>query len=102
LRAPRWARRSSRSTDRRPVHEKGLVPTRPFLFEDPPLPSLTAQRVPLLAGLLIAACAVLVYLPGLPGGFIFDDIHNIADNRLLFDVVNDIEPWTRLLDSAFG
>ena len=52
-----------------------------------------------LAGLALVALVALVYLPGLGGGFAFDDYHTIVDNPSL-----DIQTvrWDTLLDAAMS
>ena len=52
-----------------------------------------------LAGLLLIGLVGLVYLPGLGGGFAFDDYHTIVDNPTL-----DIQTlsWDGLLDAAMS
>ncbi len=37
----------------------------------------------LLAGLVVALLAGLLFIPGLPGDFLFDDIPNIVNNRVI-------------------
>ena len=52
-----------------------------------------------LAGLVLIGLVGLVYLPGLGGGFAFDDYHTIVDNPSL-----DIQTlsWDALLDAAMS
>ncbi|GAB3729355.1 hypothetical protein GCM10028862_07700 [Luteimonas pelagia] len=52
---------------------------RPFFFPtDPmPLPESASRRLPLAAFAVLLALAWLAYLPGLSGGFLFDDLINL-------------------------
>lgn len=56
-------------------------------------------RHTVLTGLMLVVLVVLVYLPGLAGGFAFDDYHTIVDNPTL-----DIHTpsWAALLDAAMS
>lgn len=57
------------------------------------------NRQAILPGLMLVVLVVLVYLPGLRGGFAFDDYHTIVDNPRL-----DIQTlsWDALLDATMS
>ena len=57
------------------------------------------NRQAILPGLMLVVLVALVYLPGLRGGFAFDDYHTIVDNPRL-----DIQSlsWDALLDAAMS
>jgi hypothetical protein len=59
-----------------------------------------ANRLLSLIGLaLLALCTVIVYHPGIGGGFVFDDLPNIVDNRELH--VSRME-WGQWITAAFS
>ncbi len=57
------------------------------------------QRWFLLSASLCAALACLMFLPGLPGGFVFDDGFNIVENREIR--LQSLEP-AAVMDAAFS
>lgn len=54
----------------------------------------------LLASLLVAVVASLLFAPGLPGDFVFDDFHNIVNNRAVHLTHLNVEALSRVLADA--
>ena len=66
------------------------------MVDDNRVPSLEqVKHMPLargrffLIGLIVSVLAALAFIPGLPGGFIFDDVPNIENNAAI-----RMERWT--------
>jgi hypothetical protein len=53
-----------------------------------------------LLGLLVAITAAALFLPGLPGEFVFDDFHNIVNNRALHLTRLDADALAQVLATA--
>lgn len=54
----------------------------------------------LLASLLVAILAGLLFLPGLPGEFVFDDFHNIVNNQAVHLTQLDADSLARVLATS--
>ena len=57
------------------------------------------KLTPYIPFLLIIVTAYIVYAPGLPGGFVFDDISNITSNPMI--AMTELD-WTELKRAAFS
>lgn len=67
-------------------------------------PSISRSKVLfLLAGLLTLALGVAVYLPGLPGDFVFDDFANIVNNPAVRSPILSLDGlWQSVLAAPMG
>src|SRR5690606_38299305 len=83
-----------------------LIPATATVLSRPPpspAPDRRSRRMPatrsrfLLASLLVALLAGLVFLPGLPGEFVFDDIPNITNNEVVHLERLDADGLTKVL-----
>jgi len=66
--------------------------------------SLLKSRLQLLgASLLVLALGLAVYLPGLPGDFVFDDFSNIVSNPLVTSPVHSLNGlWQSMFSAPMG
>src|SRR5919108_6373469 len=76
------ARRAARSRAHAAIDRPGASPRHAVLRPAPARHEWWADHAPLFAALV----ALLVYLPSLAGGFLYDDIHVVVDNRRIRDL----------------